>query len=55
MDRSSCESALRNLAGKFRLSGTRRGSLRNMAEVPLFVDSRVSRLVQLADLVSRSA
>ena len=52
MDKSSYESALQNLAGKFRLSGTRWGDLRNMAEVPLFVDSQASRLVQLADLVS---
>ena len=52
MDKSSNGSALQSLAGKFRLSGTRWGDLRNMAEVPLFVDSRVSRLVQLTDLVS---
>lgn len=33
-------------------NGTRWGDLRNMAEVPLFVDSRASRIVQLADLVA---
>ena len=53
MDKSDkYESALKTLAGKFRLSGTRWGDLRNMAEVPQFVDSRASRLVQLPNLVS---
>jgi hypothetical protein len=28
------------------------GALQNLAEVPMFVDSRASRLVQLADLVA---
>ncbi len=53
MDKSdNYESALQSLARKFRSHGTRWGNLRNMAEVPLFVDSRASRLVQLADLVA---
>ena len=53
MDKSeNYESALQNLARKFRIQGTRWGDLRNMAEVPLFVDSRASRLIQLADLVA---
>ena len=53
MDKSdNYESALQSLARKFRAHGTRWGNLRNMAEVPLFVDSRASRIVQLADLVA---
>ncbi|MCV5340687.1 DUF3800 domain-containing protein, partial [Escherichia coli] len=30
------------------------GKLRNFSEVPLFLDSKASRLIQLADLVSYS-
>ena len=53
MDKSdNYESALQSLARVFRKGGTRWGELRNMAEVPLFVDSRASRIVQIADLVS---
>lgn len=53
MDKSeNYESALQNLARKFRIQGTRWGNLRNMAEVPLFVDSEASRIVQIADLVA---
>lgn len=33
-------------------AGARSGKLRHLAEVPLFVDSKLSRLVQLADFVA---
>lgn len=52
MDRSHYEETLQELARGFRVQGTRWGQLRNLAEVPLFVDSRASRLVQIADLLS---
>ncbi len=52
VDRSRYEDTLQGLAHSFREDGTRWGNLRNLSEVPLFVDSRMSRLVQLADLVS---
>ena len=52
MDESSYEHTLQGLAQRFREEGTRWGSLRNMAEVPLFADSRVSRLIQIADLLA---
>ena len=52
MDRSHCEETLQELARDFRVRGTRWGQLRNLAEVPLFVDSRASRLVQISDLLS---
>lgn len=54
MDESKHEKPLQALARHFRVNGTRWGALRNMAEVPLFVDSRASRLVQIADLVAYS-
>ncbi len=52
VDKSRYEETLQALAHEYRQRGTRWGSLRNLAEVPLFVDSRASRLLQLADLVS---
>jgi hypothetical protein len=52
MDESHHEQPLQALARQFRTDGTRWGALRTLAEVPLFVDSRASRLVQLADLVA---
>lgn len=52
MDKSSYESALQSLARTFRVQGTRWGGLRNLAEVPLFVDSQASRIIQIADLVA---
>jgi hypothetical protein len=42
------------MARQFRVNGARWGHFRTLAEVPLFVDSRASRLVQLADLVAWS-
>lgn len=52
MDKSSYESALQSLARTFRVRGTRWGKLHNLAEVPLFVDSQASRIIQIADLVA---
>lgn len=52
MDKSHYEETLQTLARSFRVGGTQWGQLRNLAEVPLFVDSRASRLIQLADLVA---
>ncbi len=54
LDESSYETSLQNLAHNFRQIGTRWGTIANLAEVPLFVDSRASRLVQLADHVAYS-
>lgn len=52
MDESHYEGTLQGLARSFRSEGTRWGALRNLAEVPLFVDSMASRLIQLADLLA---
>lgn len=52
VDKSRYEDTLQGLAHSYREDGTRWGNLRNLSEVPLFIDSRMSRLVQLADLVS---
>ena len=48
------EGTLQGLARRFREEGTRWGSLRNLAEVPLFVDSTASRLIRIAALLARS-
>lgn len=52
MDETAHEGRLQSLARHFRISGARWGDFRNLAEVPLFVDSKASRCVQLADLVA---
>ena len=52
MDKTHYENPLQGLARRHREQGTRWGNLRNLAEVPLFVDSAASRLIQLADLVA---
>jgi len=40
------------MATDFRTIGHQWGVLRNFSEVPLFLDSRASRLIQLADLLA---
>jgi hypothetical protein len=52
MDEDHYERTLQGLARDFRSRGTRWGRLQNLAEVPLFVDSKASRLIQIADLVA---
>ena len=52
MDNSHYENTLQGLARRFREEGTRWGKLRNIAEVPLFVDSAASRPIQIADLLA---
>ncbi len=54
LDRSIHEKSLQSLATEFRTIGHTWGILRNFAEVPLFIDSKASRLVQLADLIAYS-
>jgi len=54
LDRSSYETSLQYLARDFRTLGTKWGITVNINEVPLFVDSKLSRLIQLADHVAYS-
>lgn len=53
-DDSSYEGLIQTLVPKWKSLGTRMGRLHSFADVPLFVDSRASRLVQAADLVAWS-
>lgn len=52
LDRSSGERRLQELAHEFKTYGHRWGTTRNLSDVPYFADSRASRLIQYADLVS---
>ena len=51
-DKSSTERRIQTLAREFKYEGHTWGKTRNYAEVPVFLDSRASRLIQLADLVA---
>ncbi|MBO9509455.1 DUF3800 domain-containing protein [Thalassospira sp. A3_1] len=51
-DKSSTEQRIQTLARDFKYSGHTWGITRNYAEVPLFLDSKASRLIQLADLIA---
>ena len=51
-DKASYEQKLQALSSLFKHKGHALGRLRNFAEVPLFLDSKASRLIQLADLIA---
>lgn len=51
-DKSSTELRIQTLAREFKYSGHSWGKTKNYAEVPVFLDSKASRLIQLADLVA---
>lgn len=51
-DKCSTENRIQRLARTFKYEGHASGKTRNYAEVPLFLDSKASRLIQLADLVA---
>lgn len=51
-DKTSYEEKLQTLSHFFKHQGHANGKLRNFAEVPLFLDSKASRLIQLADLIA---
>lgn len=52
LDQSAQETTLQRMAREFRTLGTQWGVIRNLADTPLFVNSAVSRVVQLADHVA---
>jgi len=54
LDKSSYETSLQNLAIRFDTEGTTWRQVKNIPEVPLFTDSRSSRLIQLADHIAYS-
>lgn len=52
LDKSSYETSLQRLAINFRRDGHRWGQTHNISEVPLFVDSQATRMIQYADLIA---
>ena len=54
LDKTTRETSLQKLSREFRKVGTRWGELKNIADTPFFVDSRASRLVQIADHIAYS-
>ena len=52
LDNSAHETTLQKMSVEFRTLGTRWGSIKSLADTPLFVDSRASRVIQLADHVA---
>lgn len=52
LDKSTYETRLQTLARDLKKRGHRWGTLANLADVPMFVDSRATRAVQYADLVA---
>jgi uncharacterized protein DUF3800 len=51
-DKAGTEKSIQALARDFKYSGHPWGKTRCFAEVPVFLDSKASRLIQLADLVA---
>jgi len=52
LDKTTRETSLQKLSSEFRKVGTQWGVLKNIADTPFFVDSRASRLVQIADHIA---
>lgn len=53
LDKSSYETSLQHLANHFKQQGTRWGNrLSTLSEVPLFIDSKSSRIIQLTDHIA---
>jgi hypothetical protein len=52
LDDSTHETTLQVMARDFRLVGTRWGNIHNLADTPLFINSKASRLTQLADHIA---
>lgn len=51
-DQSNVEGSLQNWTNQWRTASSSLGRLRNLADVPLFADSRATRALQAADLVA---
>jgi hypothetical protein len=53
-DETDLDKKMQTLTQTFMKSGHQWGTLHNFCEVPLFLDSKMSRLIQLADLIAYS-
>jgi len=54
LDKSTYETSLQQLAIDFKTVGHRWGLTRNLSDVPLFVDSKATRMIQYADMVAHA-
>ena len=54
LDKSTYETTLQKMSIEFRTLGTRWGVIKRLADTPLFIDSRASRVIQLADHVAHA-
>jgi hypothetical protein len=54
LDESSYETSLQKLAHNFKTHGHRWGQLYNFSDVPLFVNSKATRMIQYADMVAHA-
>jgi hypothetical protein len=54
LDDSSYETSLQKLARNFRTLGTQWGNIKHLADTPFFVNSKASRIVQIADHIAYS-
>ncbi len=52
LDESSHETTLQTMARDFRILGTKWGYIRHLADIPFFVQSKASRIIQLADHIA---
>ncbi len=52
LDESTYETSLQSLTQEFRTNGHRWGQIYNLCDVPLFVNSKATRMVQFADLIA---
>lgn len=53
-DQSNHEKTLHSLVAQFRTTGASWGKLKHLAEIPMFTDSKLTRMLQLADFVAYS-
>ena len=51
-DQSRHEKTLQALLAQYRTTGASFGKVRHLAEVPLFTDSKITRVLQIADFVA---
>jgi hypothetical protein len=54
LDESSYETSLQGLARDFRTQGHRWGQLYNISDVPFFVNSKATRMIQYADMIAHA-
>jgi len=52
LDKSVKEARLQNLTSRFMMEGHRWGYMHSIVDVPFFVDSQATRIIQFADLVA---